>query len=89
MNDYVIDNIPLVYYIIAHDYSKYIGDEDIIQCGLLGLVEASKKYNPEKGKFASYARNYIHHEIINELKQRKKHNCVLSLNEFNERRDIF
>lgn len=82
--DLVVKNMPLVYYIIKHDYPRYIGDEDILQCGLLGLTLAAKRYDPSKGKFSSYARKDIHGEINREIQRRNIDKITVSLDQMQE-----
>ena len=44
--------------------------EDIIQTGMIGLMEAAKNYNPDKGaKFETYASIRIRGTIIDELRK--------------------
>lgn len=57
------ENIKLVYWSIKNYYSQYIYDEDVLQCGMIGLWKASKSYDPEKSKFATYATKCILNEI--------------------------
>lgn len=82
MEDLVVQNIPFVYYLINKYYSRYREDEDIIQCGMVGLVKACQKYDPNKGKLSTYADKFIRHEINAELRNRHKHDCVVSLEDF-------
>lgn len=80
MNDkqFIEDNVKLVYYLIQKYYPTYAYDEDIIQCGMIGLCKAAKAWQ-QKGKFSSYAKKCIFNEIKNELKYRQKHSAVISL----------
>jgi RNA polymerase sigma factor (sigma-70 family) len=77
-NQLVEDNIKLVYHIISRDYPTYIKDEDIIQCGMVGLCKAAK-YWKEQGLFSTYAGKCIRQEIYLEFLRRKKHTKVISL----------
>ena len=86
MNDKLItENIPLVYHIIYHDYPSLSKDEDIIQCGMLGLVKAAKGFDENKGSFSNYARQYIHGEIKKELRKRNNDKVTISLEQLQER----
>ena len=68
------DNMGLVYSLILREYPTYIQDEDIIQCGMLGLCQAADKFDESKGfKFAGFAWFCIRNEIIRELNKRSKH----------------
>lgn len=40
-----------------------LGYEDLEQAGLMGITRAIEKYDPEKGKFSTYAMKWIHHFI--------------------------
>lgn len=73
------DNMNLVYSLISKEYPYYIGDEDIIQCGMLGLCKAADKWNEDKCKFSTFAWYCIRNAIIDEFNQRAKHRGVLSL----------
>ena len=72
------DNINLVYFVVHTYYPTFATDEDIIQCGMLGLCTAAKCWNNE-GQFATYARKCILNEMKQEFIRRKKHREVLSL----------
>lgn len=89
MNDtLIVENMNLVYHIVQRDYPRYASDDDIIQCGMLGLVKAAKNYDPTRGvTFAAYARKYVHGEIRKELKRREKDKAVVSLDALIERGD--
>lgn len=84
-DDLILENMNLVYYILQHDYPAYAHDEDLIQCGLMGLVEAARNFNPDKGQFKSYARKCIHGTIKKELSYRNR-NAALSLEQMIEER---
>lgn len=77
-SDFIEQNIPLVYVVIREYYPFLESDEDIIQCGMVGLCKAAKKWE-QKGKFSSFARKIILDEIRTELKQRQKHAVEISL----------
>lgn len=45
--------------------------DDIFSIGMLGLLKAAKKYNPEKGyEFSTYAVHLIWGEIMNQLREK-------------------
>ena len=69
----------LVYYIIRKEYPTYIHDEDMVQCGMVGLCQAADKWDESKGTFSTFAAYAIRNEIIREFKKRAKHFGVLSL----------
>lgn len=75
----VEDNMNLVYWLISKEYSTYIKDEDLIQCGMLGLCIAAEKYDESKGKFSTFAVQGIRNEIRSEFRRRNRHQGVWSL----------
>ena len=77
-SDFIEQNINLVYVVIREYYPFLASDEDILQCGMVGLCKAAKKWE-QKGKFSSFARKIILDEVRTELKQRKKHAVEISL----------
>lgn len=74
------DNMNLVYYIIHREYPTFSHDEDIIQSGMVGLCNAAKSWDSEKGKFSTYAGRCIRNEIYKEFINRKPHSKNISLN---------
>lgn len=77
-SDFIEQNISLVYVVIREYYPFLASDEDIIQCGMVGLCKAAKKWE-QKGKFSSFARKIILDEVKTELKQRQKRAVEISL----------
>lgn len=73
------ENIPLVYYIVSHEYPTYIGDEDIIQSGMVGLCRAAEGWDEARGSFANYAGKWIRGEIKQEFIRRKPYSKNISL----------
>jgi DNA-directed RNA polymerase len=73
------DNMNLVYALVSREYPTYLRDEDIIQCGMLGLCQAAEKWDENKGKFSAFAWFCIRNEILKEFRRRAKHQGVLSL----------
>lgn len=70
------DNVSLVYGIVNKMDYGYIEKDDLIQAGLSGLLDATKKY--KKGmnvKFSSYAFIYI----INAIKKEMRENQLIVL----------
>lgn len=43
----------------------YMGEyySDLYQCSVVGLLEAAKTYDPNKGSFTTHSKQYIHHEV--------------------------
>lgn len=75
----VEDNMNLVYSLVSKEYPTYLNDEDIIQCGMLGLCKAAENWDEHKSKFSTYAWKCIRNEINMEFRKRMKHQGVLSL----------
>lgn len=73
------DNMNLVYHLISKEYPTYLHDEDIVQCGMLGLCKAAERWDEAKSKFSTFAAFCIRSEIQTEFRNRAKHQGVLSL----------
>lgn len=78
----VEDNVRLVYKVAAN---MGVHDEDLIQEGMLALVNAARFYSPEFGcKFSTYAGSYIWaalHGTYSEKKYRKNKANTCSLDD--------
>jgi RNA polymerase primary sigma factor len=59
----VNSNIPLVFYVVkSYGYSNTLSDyaqQDLVQNGMFGLMRAVEEYNPDIGKFSTYAIPWI------------------------------
>lgn len=73
------ENMNLVYFTIHRFYPSSVNDEDIVQCGMIGLCNAANTWDETRSNFATYACRCIGYEINNELKRRKRHSGILSL----------
>ena len=73
------DNLKLVYHTVHKYYPAYATDEDIIQCGMLGLCKAADKWDETKSKFSTFACMCVINEIRQEFRRRAKHQGILSL----------
>lgn len=62
---------PLIHSIISKKLPMYCGDEDLIQVGRVALWKSAKRYNPDRGKFSTYAYKSIYHAMLKELGKRK------------------
>jgi RNA polymerase sigma factor (sigma-70 family) len=83
----VEDNMNLVYFLINRYYPTFIQDEDLAQCGMIGLCKAADKFDETKGiTFSTFAASCILNEFCKEFTRRKRHNGVVSLeyNLFND-----
>jgi RNA polymerase sigma factor FliA len=82
--------LPLVRKIAYHLVSRlpdFIHAEDLVQAGVIGLVESYQNYDPSKGAvFATYARIRVRGAMIDELRRgdwapRSVHRSTRSLNQ--------
>ncbi|MBN1478018.1 FliA/WhiG family RNA polymerase sigma factor [Candidatus Sumerlaeota bacterium] len=71
-DEMIIENLPLVKYIaarIAGRLPSHVEVDDLINAGILGLIDAIDKYDPtRKIKFKTYAEFRIRGAIIDELR---------------------
>ena len=73
------DNMKLVYWVVSREFPTLTQDEDIIQTGMVGLCMAAERYDETIGTFAGFAYSCIRNTISKELRNRKKHYGVISL----------
>lgn len=79
----VLDNMPLVWHIakkyrnMGHEY------DDLVQEGMIGLMKAAEKFDPDRGcRFSAFAGACIENDIRMYLRREKKHRCcVMSLDQ--------
>lgn len=70
-NELMASYEKLVYKIISN-YSNNSNKDDLFQAGMLGLLNASKNYNPNMNiKFSSFAYKYILGEVLKELRDNR------------------
>lgn len=62
---------PLIHSVISKKLPTYLGDEDLVQVGRIALWRSAKRYDPDKGKFSTYAYKGIYHAMLKELSKRK------------------
>lgn len=75
----VEDNTKLVHFVIKRNFPTYMGNEDVIQEGMIGLCNAAIKYDETKCQFSTFATICILNAIRSWFKNDNKHNNVLSL----------
>ena len=70
--DEVIKQNSNLVYSICSKYQGYTDKEDLHQVGMIGLINAYKNYNQDKGvKFSTYAFPYIVGEVSNYVRENK------------------
>lgn len=80
----LIDNEKLIYFVINKYFPNVCHDEDIEQIGWIGLWKACLNFDGSKGKFSTFAVHCISNQIKIELLDRAKQNkfgLILSLDE--------
>lgn len=68
----VLENIPLVKHIASKYYTSKLGMEyeDLVSYGVMGLIDATNKYDSQRGaKFSTYASLRIKSCIIDEIRR--------------------
>ena len=79
-NELVLKNQGFVYSMANKYASSGIPYNDIVNAGLLGLVMASKRFDPERGsKFISFATSFVQHEMIRCIRE-TRFPCRVPLN---------
>lgn len=71
----VRENTPLVRHIVKQ-YRSHLKHEydDLMSCGLIGLLKGIRRHNPEKGSLSTICWFWIKREINMYLRKIKKHN---------------
>ena len=83
----LIESYERLVYSIISKYSNESNREDLFQVGMMGIIDASKKYNKESGiKFTSFAYKYILGEVLKYLREDK--NIRISIDIINDHRKI-
>lgn len=63
-NEIVLDNQELVWYIVKRYTSGIATRDDMFQAGIVGLITAIERFDPERGaQLSTYAVPYIQNEI--------------------------
>ncbi len=79
-NELIEHNLRLVAH-IANKYNRGSDCEDLISIGTIGLIKAVSTYRADKGRLATYASRCIENEILMYLRQNKKRQNDISLQE--------
>ena len=77
----IVDNMNLVYAALHKYYPTFAYDEDMVQCGMIGLIRSADTYDPEKSKFSTYATTAILNEFKMELRRRQTRIPEVSLSQ--------
>ena len=67
MVDLFESNIPFVHYWAKRYHVADVDYDDLVQEGLIGLMEAVNKYDPDKGRFIDYAFPWIRGRMLDAL----------------------
>lgn len=73
INEMIKDNEKLVYFVIHRYFPGFHDDEDVVQCGCIGLWRACANYDSTKGKLSSFATSCVKNAIGAELRSRERH----------------
>lgn len=67
------ENERLIYYIIINKLNRndLVYDEDIVQCGRIGIYKAWKSYDPTKAAWSTYMTRCVINEIFMEFRRRR------------------
>lgn len=70
------ENERLIYYIIRNKLNRndLVYDEDIVQCGRIGIYKAWKSYDHTKAKWSTYMTTCVTNEIFMEFRRRRNSN---------------
>lgn len=67
------DNVKLVQFLISKYYPHWVGDEDLLQVGMVGLCKAANYWDDNKETmFTTYASKVILNEVKDEFRTRIK-----------------
>lgn len=79
-NTIIEHNLRLVFYIANKYRNTNIDPEDLYSIGTIGLIKAVNSFDPSKNvKFATYSSRCIDNEILMYLRQNKKRNKDVSI----------
>lgn len=72
----------------ARNFAQHLDIRDLIQCGMVGLVEAAERYHPDNGAFEAFAYFRVRGAIIDAHKRRayreETHESIQAIAEANE-----
>lgn len=73
-------HMGLVKWVASRCFSAYQEDQDLLQCGLIGLWEAAETW-AGKGKFPAYARVCIKHNMLDYIRSKRREHPTVELTE--------
>lgn len=73
-------HMGLVKQVASRCFSAYQEDQDLLQCGLIGLWEAAETWTG-KGKFPAYARVCINHNMLDYIRSKRRERPTVELTE--------
>ena len=70
------ENERLIHYIIKNKLNRddLVYDEDIVQCGRIGIYKAWKSYDPTEAAWSTYMTRCVTNEIFMEFRRRRNSN---------------
>jgi RNA polymerase sigma factor len=66
---------------VTRRYVRY-GEDDELSIALIAFVEAIRSFDASRGKFLSFAQNVIKRRLIDYYRKERKHQKVVSLNDY-------
>lgn len=87
INRFIEEYKPFIASCVQKATGRYVryGEDDELSIGLMAFMEAVKSYNGMKGSFLSFASGVIKRRLIDYYRKEKKHDNVISLNEYSAR----
>lgn len=84
LNRFIEEYKPFIASCTEKAVSRYVrfGEDDELSIALIAFTEAVKYYNSSKGNFLSFAQNVIKRRLIDYFRKERKHNNLISLNEY-------
>lgn len=72
---FVMTHTPFVGALIKRGYPSFMENHyhDLLNSGVIGIILALEKFDPEKGRFITFCTNYIRHELVEYVSQNIYH----------------
>jgi RNA polymerase sigma factor len=83
-SEFIQDYKPFIAATVEKCVGRYVvyGQDDELSIGLMAFEEAINHYDISKGSFLSFAQNVIKRRIIDYYRKEKKHQKVISINDY-------